>query len=354
MKTSDFDYVLPEERIAQHPAEPRDSARLMVVRRQGGAILHSRFRDLPDLLREGDLLVANDSRVIHARLHGHKATGGAVEALLLRPIGDRTWEALVRGTVRAGTRLTFEGRDQTTVGAEVTDLLVGGRRLLRFDHPLEKRLAGLGEVPLPPYIHEPLPDAERYQTVYSRVVGSAAAPTAGLHFTPELIDRLEQSGFEFAFVTLHVGVDTFRPVVTDRVEEHRMHSEWCEVKPNVARKINGARAEGRRVVAIGTTAVRVLESAAQASDDRGNEEDAVRGQEDAVVEPYDALTDLFIAPGYSFRIVDALITNFHFPRSTLLMLVSAFAGKALIDRAYSVALEGDYRFYSFGDAMLIE
>ncbi len=347
MKTSDFDYELPQERIAQQPAEPRDSARLMVVRRPDGQILHKRFRDLPDLLNEGDLLVANDSRVLHARLYGHKHTGGAVEALVLRRISDTQWEALVRGTVRRGTLLTFDGQDGSTMGAEVVALLAGGRRLLRFEGDFGDRLEGFGEVPLPPYIHQPLSDTERYQTVYSRVAGSAAAPTAGLHFTPELVDHLSAAAVEFAFVTLHVGVDTFRPVATDLVEEHRMHSEWCQLSPETARRINSARQEGRRIVAIGTTAVRVLETAAAVP---GEGASAGPGR----VEPYDGWTDLFISPGYVFRLVDALITNFHYPRSTLIMLVSAFAGKALVDRAYSVALDGDYRFFSFGDAMLIE
>jgi S-adenosylmethionine:tRNA ribosyltransferase-isomerase len=339
MRTSEFDYYLPSHRIAQRPAEPRDSARLMLVRRASGQISHHRFRDLPHLLRGNELLVANDTRVIPARLRGKKQdTGGAIEALLLRPIDERRWEALVRGSVRHGTRLVFEGDAGTLARATVLELLESGRRVLEFAAPLPGDLSLLGEVPLPPYIHEELHDSERYQTVYSRVAGSAAAPTAGLHFTPQLIEALGRIGVEFAFATLHVGVDTFRPVASEFIEDHTMHSEWCRLPAESAAAVNDGRAHGRPVVAVGTTAVRVLESAANA---------------EGKLAPFEGWTDLYITPGHRFRAIDAMVTNFHFPRSTLLALVSAFAGPDVIKQAYQAAIDSDYRFYSFGDAMLI-
>lgn len=342
MRTVDFDYELPPELIAQTPIEPRDAARLLVVHRQTGDLEHRVFADLPDYLRPHDLLVCNDSRVIPARLRGRKASGGRVEVLLLTQRDARTWEALVRGKgLRPGARIVIEDAAgapaaAATVVAEMPD----GARLLAFDHELAPLLPQVGEVPLPPYIHEPLADPERYQTVYARVAGSVAAPTAGLHFTPQLIDRLQRLGVDFAFVTLHVGLGTFRPVQAERIEDHRMHSEWGELPPSVAERIVATRAAGGRCVAVGTTAVRVLETAAQRS-------------AGAALAPYAGWTDLFIRPGFRFQVVDALITNFHLPRSTLLMLVSAFAGRELILRAYAEAIRLRYRFFSFGDAMLI-
>lgn len=337
MRVADFDYDLPPEMIAQHPLEPRDASRLLVLRRDSGEIAHRHFRDLPEYLVPGDLLVANDSRVIRARLHGRKRTGGRVEALLLRRLDGRRWEALLGGErIRAGLEVHFDSAG-VDLSARVEETRADGVRVLAFSEEVEPLLETLGAVPLPPYIHEPLADAERYQTIYARVSGSAAAPTAGLHFTPELIARLLKQGVRLAFVTLHIGLDTFRPVEVEEVADHAMHSEWCVVSEEVAAAVAEARAAGRRVVAVGTTAVRALETAAQGG----------------TVLPTSGWTRLFIYPGYRFRTVDALITNFHLPRSTLLMLVSAFAGRETIRRAYQEAIAARYRFYSFGDAMLI-
>lgn len=335
MKTSAFDYHLPPELIAQQPMEPRDSSRLLVVHRGTGALEHCIFRDIVQYLRPDDVLVCNDSRVIPARVYGRKAgTGGKVEVLLVAKRGPRTWEALVRGRrIREGGVLVFG----ESLKAQVIAAAESGGRILEFAEPVEPHLPSLGVIPLPPYIHEPLRDPERYQTVYGRVQGSVAAPTAGLHFTPALLDAILAMGCELAFVTLHIGMDTFRPISEEHVEEHRIHTEWCEVKAEVAEGIRAAKAEGRRVIAVGTTAVRALETAAQSGK----------------VAPFAGPTGLYIYPGYIFRAVDVLITNFHLPRSTLLLLVSAFAGKALIDRAYQEAIRERYRFYSFGDAMLI-
>ena len=341
MKTSDFDYELPQQLIAQTPIEPRHASRLMALHRATGAIEHRRFSDIGHYLRPGDLLVANDSRVIHARLHARKVpTGGKVELLLLRRHDPTTWEVLVGGKrVRVGTRLELDGPRPSLPRAEVIEVLDGARRLLRFEHPIEPLLDEIGVVPLPPYIHEPLANAERYQTIYARIEGSVAAPTAGLHFTPELMEALQEQGVRFAFVTLHISLDTFRPVREEEIEEHPMHSEWCRLPPETAEAIQRTKAAGGRVVAVGTTAVRVLETAAR---------------EKGIFASFSGWTDLFITPGFRFRVVDALITNFHLPRSTLLMLVSAFAGKELMDRAYREAIRQKYRFYSFGDVMFIE
>lgn len=335
MKTADFDYHLPPELIAQTPVEPRDASRLLVVHRDTGQLEHRVFRDIVGYLRPGDLLVCNDSRVIPARVFGRKAgTGGKVEVLLVAKRGPRTWEALVRGRrIREGGTLTFG----EALEARVVAITESGSRILEFAEPVEPHLPSLGVVPLPPYIHEPLRDPDRYQTVYARVQGSVAAPTAGLHFTPALLDAILAMGCELAFVTLHIGMDTFRPIGEEHIEEHRIHTEWCEVRPEVAERVRAAKGEGRRVIAVGTTAVRALESAAQSGE----------------VAPFAGPTGLYIYPGYTFRAVDVMITNFHLPRSTLLVLVSAFAGKALIDRAYQEAIRERYRFYSFGDAMLI-
>lgn len=349
MRTSDFDYELPQHLIAQTPIEPRDASRLLVLDRRSSVMAHRCFRDIGDYLRPGDLLVANESRVIPARLFGHKVpTGGKVELLLVGRRNEYLWEALVRGRkVRPGDLLGFPDTGQALPAAEYR--LIGevvaetpsGGRLIRFPEPIEPLLDELGVVPLPPYIHEPLADAERYQTVYARIRGSAAAPTAGLHFTPQLIAALEKSGVEFAFVTLHIGLDTFRPVTEENLEEHQIHSEYCELSQEVAERIHRAKAECRRVIAVGTTTVRVLETAAQLA------------EPPAIVVPYAGWTQLFIYPGYTFRVVDVLITNFHLPRSTLLMLVCAFASRELILEAYREAVAQGYRFYSFGDSMLI-
>ena len=339
MKTSDFDYYLPPERIAQTPLERRDASRLLVLPRDGGEVQHALFHDLGGYLRAGDLLVLNETRVIPARLFARKVpTGGRVEILLLRRLDDRTWEALVGGKrVKPGLQLEVEAGP----GVEVLQALDGSRRLLRFAEPLEPYLKAAGHVPLPPYIHASLQDAERYQTVYSRTPGSAAAPTAGLHFTPALIEHLQAQGVGFARLTLHVGLDTFAPVTEADPSQHRMHSEWCQLTPETAAQINAARRQGGRIVAIGTTSVRTLEWAAR---------QAAPG--DAVA-AWEGPSDLYILPGYTFRAVDAMLTNFHLPRSTLIMLVSAFAGRERLLAAYELAVQQGYRFYSFGDAMLI-
>ena len=349
MKTAEFDYQLPPELIAQTPIEPRDASRLMVVDRRTGAITHHHFYDLLEFLRPGDLLAHNESRVIPARLFARKPTGGRVEILLLRQRTGDTWETLVRGKrVRAGMCLTLlEGPDGEPSGAEAEVVGEGARgmRLLAFDRPVLPLAERVGVTPLPPYIHTPLADAGRYQTVYAHTPGSAAAPTAGLHFTPALLRRLRERGVRSAFVTLHIGLDTFRPVGEEHIEGHRMHTEYCVLSPEVAAQVNQAKREGRRVIAVGTTSVRVLETAAVKSQ--------IPNPKSQTVQPFEGATDLFIYPGYEFRVVDALITNFHLPRSTLLMLVAAFAGKELLDRAYAEAIRLRYRFYSFGDAMVI-
>lgn len=358
MKTADFDYELPPEYIAQTPVEPRDASRLMVVHRDRAQIEHRHFRDIVDYLQPGDLLVANESRVIPARLYGYKIpTRGKIELLLLNKRSARTWEVLLKGRrVRLGTEFQIVNsasqlEDKDTLKpqrfaalprGELLERTDAGGWVVEFSAPIEPLLNRVGEMPLPPYIHEPLRDAERYQTVYSRVQGSAAAPTAGLHFTPELIERLQQREINFAFVTLHVGLDTFRPVKEENITEHQMHSEYCEISGETAQLLNTTRAAGCRIVAVGTTTVRVLESAAQ-EQSRGS----------GSLRAYRGWTDIFIYPGYRFRAMDALITNFHLPRSTLIMLVSAFAGRELCLRAYEEAKSEGYRFYSFGDAMLL-
>lgn len=365
MKTCEFDYDLDPKRIAQTPLEPRDASRLMVVNRADDTVAHRHFRDIGDYLSAGDLLVFNNSRVIPARLFARKvlpsgpggtkaSEGGRVELLLLNRQANGHWQALVKGKrVRKGTRLALLAPDsERQVGVEALVLDVGerGERMIAFDPPLDtySALDQIGTVPLPPYIHTNLSDPERYQTVYARWPGSAAAPTAGLHFTPESLLALRQRGVEFGFVTLHIGLDTFRPVVAEEIEDHVMHSEFAVLSPQVAQQINETRLSGRRVVAVGTTVVRVLESAAQ---------EAARMCEGTcawqTVAAFEGPTELFISPGYRFRVVDSMITNFHLPRSTLLMLVSAFAGVDLTRRAYQTAIEEGYRFYSFGDVMVI-
>jgi S-adenosylmethionine:tRNA ribosyltransferase-isomerase len=345
-RTDEFDYNLPDELIAQTPIEPRDASRLLVLDRRSGGVQHDIFHNIGRYLQPGDLLVANESRVLPARLWGRKATGGKIEVLLLRRHNDLVWESLVGGKgARVGTELFFALPDAETpkLRATVIDMLSFGGRLLRFDQPIEPLLPLLGSMPLPPYIHAPLRDSERYQTVYSQTMGSAAAPTAGLHFTPQLLESLQTQGIEWATVTLHVGLDTFRPVQVDDPTQHKMHSEYFELSQAAASAINCARAEGRRVIAVGTTTVRVLETAGQWA-----ERDGVSGLEACF-----GNTSIFIYPPYRFRIVEALITNFHLPRSTLMMLVSAFASREQIMNAYAEAVRERYRFFSFGDAMLI-
>lgn len=340
MNLSDFDYDLPDSFIAQTPVEPRDASQLLVLNRQTSEILHRRFCDIGEFLRAGDVLVFNDTRVVPARLAARKASGGQAEVLLLKRRAPLTWEVLVGGkNIHLGAVLKIEG--EPDLQAVIIEALDGARRVIQFSKPISPLLDRIGHVPLPPYIHAPLADPSRYQTVYAYAPGSAAAPTAGLHFTPELLKQLEVQGVIGVFVTLHVGLDTFQPVGEARIEDHPMHGEWCYVGEDAARVINAARHEGRRVIAVGTTAVRTLESA------------AARGRPQRPVPPFSGSTELYIYPGYEFRAVDALITNFHLPRSTLLMLVSAFAGRERILAAYETAKREGYRFYSFGDAMLI-
>lgn len=340
MNLSDFDYDLPESFIAQTPVEPRDASRLLVLNRQTGEIRHRRFYEIGEFLRAGDVLVFNDTRVIPARLKARKAGGGQAEVLLLKRRAPLIWEVLVGGkNIHLGAVLAIEG--EAGLQAAILEELDGPRRVVQFSKPITPLLDRVGHTPLPPYIHTPLANPSRYQTVYATVPGSAAAPTAGLHFTPELIKRLEEQGVIGAFITLHVGLDTFQPVAEARIEDHRMHGEWYEVNEAAAKVISLARLEGRRVIAVGTTAVRTLESA------------AARGSPRQPVPPCHDTTHLYIYPGYHFRVVDAMITNFHLPKSTLLMLVSAFAGRERVLDAYEVAKREGYRFYSFGDAMLI-
>jgi S-adenosylmethionine:tRNA ribosyltransferase-isomerase len=340
MQTSDFDYDLPEDRIAQTPVEPRDSSRLLVLHRESGTVEHRRFDQIGDYLQKGDLLVLNQTRVIAARMYARKITGGRVELLLLRRQDAATWEVLVGGKgLVQGTRLEVENGPT----AEIVGELEGSQRLVRFSEPVEDFLDQAGMMPLPPYIHERLGDPERYQTVYAREPGSAAAPTAGLHFTAQLMSGLRKQGVEIAFVTLHVGLDTFAPVTETRPEDHKIHTEWCDLPPATADIINRTRANGRRVVAVGTTSARTLESASRYS---------YLGRFPRIA-PYSDRTDLYILPGFRFTLVDALITNFHLPRSTLLMMVSAFAGRERVLQVYEIAKREGYRFYSFGDAMLI-
>ncbi len=355
MRISDFDYTLPPERIAQTPIEPRDSSRLLVVHRQTGAFEHRGFRDVLAYLRPGDLLVANQSRVLPARLIGVKQeTGGQAELLLLSARGDvgpDCWEALVRPgkRIHAGQRLSFG--DGLLLAEMLERTAAGGRvvRLIAREGSVAEAVTRIGVTPLPPYIHERLTDAERYQTVYAREPGSAAAPTAGLHFTTDLLSRVEAMGVGIAYVTLHIGLDTFRPVEKDDLSEHIMHSEEIEVSAAAAERINATRAAGGRIIAVGTTSVRTLEAVAQLA----AASSAADGDSAPVAIAYRGRTQLFITPGYQFRVVDALITNFHLPRSTLLALVSAFAGRELIAQAYAEAIAREYRFYSFGDAMLL-
>jgi len=343
MKTSDFDYTLPTELIAQTPIEPRDHSRLLVMSRKDGSLEHRRFYEIIDFLKEGDVLVFNDSRVIPARLYGRKEdSGGKTEILLLRRLDTGVWEAIVKRSKRLhpGARINIVSDDEKKAGAvaEVVAEMENGMKTLRFSD--EALLFDLGQIPLPPYIHTPLADPERYQTVYSRAAGSVAAPTAGLHFTPELLKRIEQIGVKCLFVSLHIGLDTFSPVREDDPIQHAIHQEYGVVSQATVDELSRAKREGRRVICVGTTTVRILEQLAQESDS-------------TELKPFGGWVNLFILPGHQFRLVDAMVTNFHLPRSTLLMLVTAFAGKDLIMEAYQEAINLRYRFYSFGDAMLI-
>lgn len=326
MNTSDFDYFLPEELIAQTPVYPRDASRLMVVDRAGGGISHARFTALPGMLKAGDCLILNDSRVIPARLFA-----GAVEVLLLRDLGSHKWECITRPgkKTRDGTELVFNGG----LTARVVESLDDGVRVLQFNDEIT-----IGEMPLPPYIHERLTDSERYQTVYAKERGSSAAPTAGLHFTPALLDDIRACGVAVEFVTLHVGLGTFRPVKVENIAEHKMHAEYYTIPQRTADAVRTAKAVGGRVIAVGTTTCRALESAAL---------------DDGTVMAKSASTDIFITPGYRFKAIDGLLTNFHLPKSTLIMLVSAFLGRERTLAAYKAAVGEKYRFFSFGDAMLI-
>ena len=349
LRTSDFDYELPESLIAQTPIEPRDHSRLMSLCRADGSIQHRRFYELPQLLRPGDLMVFNDSRVMPARLRGRRIvpdrlrdtrnSGGAIELLLLSRLSPGIWRAIGRPGRLLRPEATFEVTGEGgSMSGEVLEIEPDGERIIRLDG--EERLHDVGEVPLPPYITETLADSERYQTIYAREEGSAAAPTAGLHFTDELLEQVRGLGVQTVFVTLHVGWGTFRPVKDDDPTEHTMHAEYWELTTEAADAIRCAKTEGRRVISVGTTAVRLLENAASLS-------------EDGLPHAGSGWADIFITPGYRFKVVDALITNFHLPRSTLLMLTSAFTSRDMMLHAYNEAVAQRYRFYSFGDAMFI-
>ena len=340
MKVSDFNYELPEELIAQHPYDKRDEARLMVLNKSEEKIEHKLFKDIIDYLNPGDCLVINDTKVIPARLYGNKDTGAKVEFLLLKRIENDDWEVMVRpgNKLKVGSKATF---GNGLLNAEVLEVLQGGNRRIRFTYKgiFNEILDQIGLMPLPPYIKENKKEEnEKYQTVYAKYEGSAAAPTAGLHFTEELLQKIEEKGINIARVTLHVGIGTFRPVKVENVEEHEMHSEHFFIKKEEAEKINKAKESGHRVIAVGTTSCRVLESI---SDENG------------IVKEEDSNTSIFIYPGYRFKCVDCLITNFHLPQSTLIMLVSALAGKDFIFKAYKQAVDNKYKFFSFGDAMFI-
>jgi S-adenosylmethionine:tRNA ribosyltransferase-isomerase len=339
MRTEDFNYDLPQEQIAQTPITPRHNSRLFILDRQKTAFIHAKFWEIDQYFAPGDCLVLNETRVIPARIFARKVPGGGkAELLLLKKHDSHTWTALGGGKgLKEGRGLTIDGGPK----AEIVQVLDGAERLVRFSEPIEPYLDLIGHVPLPPYIHTHLADPERYQTVYAKQPGSAAAPTAGLHFTPELIDKLAKKGIRFAQLTLHVGLDTFAPVTETDPSEHKIHREWCDLSETAAQKINQAKKDGGRIIAVGTTSVRTLETAAKSAG------------EGEVVAPFSGPTDLFILPGFKFQAVDAMVTNFHLPKSTLLMLVSAFAGREFILSAYQEAIQQGYRFFSFGDAMLI-
>lgn len=340
MNKSDFDFYLPEELIAQTPLEKRDTSRLLHLDKRTGEIEHKHFYDIKQYLHEGDCLVLNDSRVLPARLIGARPTGGTVELVLLRDLGDNRWECLSRPgrKTKPGQELVFGNGELTAVVEEVT---LGGNRIVKFSYEgiFLEILERLGKMPLPPYIKEELQDSERYQTVYSKELGSAAAPTAGLHFTKELLAEIADMGVKICYVTLHVGLGTFRPVKADKIEDHEMHSEFCIVPDETAETVNAVKRAGGRVIAVGTTSCRTLESFTT---------------EDGTLQATSGWTNIFIYPGYKFKCIDALITNFHLPESTLIMLVSALAGRENILNAYNTAVKERYRFFSFGDAMMIE
>ena len=340
MKVTEFDYKLPEELIAQTPIKKRDESRLMVLNRKEQTIEHKIFKDIIEYLKPGDVLVRNNTKVIPARLYGRKETGAKVEFLLLNNIEGDIWESIVRpgNKLHVGTKVIF---GDGILEAKILEVMPGGTRKVEFkyDGIFNEILDKIGLMPLPPYIHEILKEKDRYQTVYAKYDGSAAAPTAGLHFTPELLEKIQEKGVEIANVTLHVGIGTFRPVKEDTVEAHKMHSEHFYIKQEDVDKINKAKQEGRRVIAVGTTSCRVLESIAD--------------ENTGMVKPIEDDTEIFIYPGYKFKCIDGLITNFHLPQSTLLMLVSALAGKHFIMKAYKEAVKEKYRFFSFGDAMFI-
>lgn len=340
MNKSDFDFYLPEELIAQTPLEKRDTSRLLHLDKQTGEIEHKHFYDIKQYLNEGDCLVLNDSRVLPARLIGARPTGGTVELVLLKDLGDNRWECLSRPgrKTKPGQELVFGNGELTAVVEEVT---LGGNRIVKFSYEgiFLEILERLGKMPLPPYIKEELQDSERYQTVYSKELGSAAAPTAGLHFTKELLAEIADMGVKICYVTLHVGLGTFRPVKADKIEDHEMHSEFCIVPEETAETVNAVKRAGGRVIAVGTTSCRTLESFTT---------------EDGTLQATSGWTNIFIYPGYKFKCIDALITNFHLPESTLIMLVSALAGRENILNAYNTAVKERYRFFSFGDAMMIE
>lgn len=340
MNKSDFDFYLPEELIAQTPLEKRDTSRLLHLDKQTGEIEHKHFYDIKQYLHEGDCLVLNDSRVLPARLIGARPTGGTVELVLLKDLGDNRWECLSRPgrKTKPGQELVFGNGELTAVVEEVT---LGGNRIVKFSYEgiFLEILERLGKMPLPPYIKEELQDSERYQTVYSKELGSAAAPTAGLHFTKELLAEIADIGVKICYVTLHVGLGTFRPVKADKIEDHEMHSEFCIVPEETAETVNTVKRAGGRVIAVGTTSCRTLESFTT---------------EDGTLQATSGWTNIFIYPGYKFKCIDVLITNFHLPESTLIMLVSALAGRENILNAYNTAVKERYRFFSFGDAMMIE
>jgi S-adenosylmethionine:tRNA ribosyltransferase-isomerase len=366
-KTEEFDYALPPESIAQEPLEQRDASRLLVLQRKSGQIFHRKFSDIAEYLEQGDVLVVNDSRVIPARLHGRKIeTKGRVEFLLLERVGDEIWRVLVGGKrVVTGSRIQLTDKlgNETDIVAEVVATGNGAIRDVVFSQPTASFLNELGDTPLPPYIREELRNGERYQTIYARPEGSAAAPTAGLHFTPDLMLQLREKGVIIERVTLHIGLDTFKPVESAEVSQHEIHSEWTRMSFDSARRINQAILAGGRVIAVGTTSVRVLESAALRSAEVTGPLAKISGRDALTLDmdycpwrpvaAYEGRTDLFIYPGYRYRVVDAMVTNFHLPKSSLLMLVSSFAGREQILSTYNKAIKEGYRFYSFGDAMLI-
>ena len=367
MKTNTFNYTLPKNLIAQRPLFPRDASRLMVLGREDGAITHKQFTDLLDYVKRGDILVVNDSRVLPARLYGRKVTGGKVEILLLKRLGDARWQVMVGGKkLTEGVTIALDdwyGKPSDYVGT-ITAVLDGAQREIQFNKPISPELEELGHAPLPPYIHETLEDEERYQTLYARPTGSAAAPTAGLHFSGDLLFALREKGLIIEMVTLHIGLDTFKPVEADDVSNHKIHREYSKISTETAQRINNAKLAGGRIIAVGTTAVRTLETGAlRSAGIQGSLQDI--SHRDAIGEtsgycpwkPVSAIeeeTDLFIYPGYKFRAVNAMITNFHLPQSSLLMLVSAFAGREKVLGAYETAVDEQYRFFSFGDAMLIQ